>query len=96
MKRLYKFFLENLPRPLLIRLSYLFKLIAPLLYKGKKVHCPCCERSFSKFLSYGVASFHRDKNIQLSISGGSQKQKYDKFLKNISHARIPVDMSLKF
>ncbi|MDG1148009.1 MAG: methyltransferase domain-containing protein [Crocinitomicaceae bacterium] len=60
MKKLYKFLLNKLPRPLLIRLSYPFKLIAPLLYKGNKVECPCCERSFSKFLSYGADVVHRD------------------------------------
>lgn len=60
MKKLYKFLLNKLPRPLLIRLSYPFKLIAPLLYKGDKVECPCCEKSFSKFLSYGADIVHRD------------------------------------
>ncbi|MEJ6777159.1 MAG: methyltransferase domain-containing protein [Crocinitomicaceae bacterium] len=60
MKKLYKFLLNKLPRPLLIRLSYPFKLIAPLLYRGDKVECPCCTRSFSKFLSYGADIVHRD------------------------------------
>lgn len=60
MKKLYKFLLNKLPRPLLIRLSYPFKLIAPLLYKGNKVECPVCERSFSKFLSYGSEVAHRE------------------------------------
>ncbi|MDX2361331.1 MAG: methyltransferase domain-containing protein [Crocinitomicaceae bacterium] len=60
MKKLYKFLLNKLPRPLLIRLSYPFKLVAPLLYKGDKVSCPVCERSFSKFLSYGSDIAHRE------------------------------------
>ena len=60
MKKLYKLLLNKLPRPLLIRLSYPFKLIAPFLYKGDNVECPCCERSFSKFLSYGADIVHRD------------------------------------
>ena len=60
MKKLYKFLLNTLPRPLLIRLSYPFKKIAPLLYKGNKVECPVCERSFSKFLSYGSDTAHRE------------------------------------
>jgi SAM-dependent methyltransferase len=60
MKKLYKFLLNNLPRPLLIRLSYPFKKIAPLLYKGNNVECPVCERSFSKFLSYGSDIAHRE------------------------------------
>lgn len=60
MKKLYSFLLNTLPRPLLIRLSYPFKRIAPLLYRGNDVECPVCERSFSKFLSYGSAVAHRE------------------------------------
>jgi len=60
MKKLYKFLLNKLPRPLLIRLSYPFKKVAPILYKGNKVECPVCERSFSKFLSYGSDVAHRE------------------------------------
>ncbi len=60
MKKLYKFFLNKLPRPLLIRLSYPFKKVAPLLYKGNNVECPVCERSFRKFLSYGSDVAHRE------------------------------------
>ena len=60
MKKLYKFLLNKLPRPLLIRLSYPFKMVAPLLYKGNNVECPVCERSFSKFLSYGSDVAHRE------------------------------------
>jgi SAM-dependent methyltransferase len=60
MKKIYKFLLNKLPRPLLIRLSYPFKLIAPLLYKGNNVECAVCEKSFSKFLSYGSDIAHRD------------------------------------
>jgi SAM-dependent methyltransferase len=60
MKKLYKFLLNKLPRPLLIRLSYPFKLIAPLFYAGNKVECPVCEKSFRKFLSYGSNVAHRE------------------------------------
>jgi len=60
MKKIYKYLLNKLPRPLLIRLSYPFKLIAPLLFKGNNVECPVCEKSFSKFLSYGSDIAHRD------------------------------------
>jgi SAM-dependent methyltransferase len=59
-KKLYKYLLNTLPRPLLIRLSYVFKLFAPILYRGNKVECPVCEKSFSKFLSYGSAVAHRE------------------------------------
>ena len=60
MKKAYKFLLNKLPRPLLIRLSYIFKLFAPIIYKGNKVECPVCERKFRKFLSYGSDVAHRD------------------------------------
>lgn len=60
MKKLYKFLLNKLPRPLLIRLSYPFKKMAPLLYKGNKVECPVCGKSYSKFLSYGSDVAHRE------------------------------------
>lgn len=60
MKGLYNFLLNKLPRPLLIRLSYPFKKVAPLLYRGNKVECPVCESSFSKFLSYGSKVARRE------------------------------------
>lgn len=60
MKKLYKFLLNKLPRPLLIRLSYVFRVFAPLVYKGDKVECPVCERKFRKFLSYGSNVAHRE------------------------------------
>lgn len=60
MKKIYSFLLNTLPRPLLIRLSYPFKKIAPFLYKGDKVECPVCEKSFRKFLSYGSKVAQRE------------------------------------
>lgn len=60
MKKLYKFLLNSLPRPLLIRLSYVFKFFAPWLYRGNKVECPVCNKTFSKFLSYGSSVAHRE------------------------------------
>jgi SAM-dependent methyltransferase len=60
MKKLYKFLLNKLPRPLLIRLSYVFRLFAPMLYKGNNVECPVCEKKFRKFLSYGSNVAHRE------------------------------------
>ncbi len=60
MKSVYKYLLNKLPRPLLIRLSYVFRLFAPMIYKGNKVECPVCELSFRKFLSYGSKVAHRE------------------------------------
>ncbi|MEM9050979.1 MAG: methyltransferase domain-containing protein [Bacteroidota bacterium] len=50
---MFRFLLNTLPRPLLIRLSYVFRLVAPFLYRGDAVECPVCKNSFSKFLPYG-------------------------------------------
>ncbi len=60
MKKIFKFLLNTLPRPLLIRLSYVFKFFAPVLYKGNNVECPVCEKSFRKFLAYGYGESHRE------------------------------------
>lgn len=60
MKKLYKFLLNKLPRPLLIRLSYVFRWFAPLIYKGKNVQCNVCNMHFRKFLSYGAEGHHRE------------------------------------
>ena len=60
MKKIYKYLLNTLPRPLLIRLSYIFRLFAPLAYKGQNVYCPVCDRHFKKFLSYGSNTAHRE------------------------------------
>ncbi len=60
MKKVYKWLLNTLPRPLLIRLSYVFKSVAPVIYKGDNVECPVCERSFRKFLAYGSKVAARD------------------------------------
>ncbi len=50
---IYRYALQHLPRPLLIRASYVFRRVAPLLFKGSNVECPICQNEFSKFLSYG-------------------------------------------
>jgi len=60
MKRFYKFLLNKLPRPLLIRLSYVFRLFAPLILKGNKVECTVCKKRYRKFLSYGSEVAHRE------------------------------------
>lgn len=60
MKKLYNYLLNTLPRPLLIRLSYVFKFFAPILFKGSSVKCNVCKKSFRKFLSYGSKVAHRE------------------------------------
>ncbi|KJD33504.1 SAM-dependent methyltransferase [Tamlana nanhaiensis] len=53
MKTLFKFILNLVPRPLLIRLSYLVKPILAFFLKGNKYTDPIDGKSFKSFLSYG-------------------------------------------
>lgn len=53
MKSLFKFCLNLIPRPLLIRLSYLVRPIIVLFLKGDKYTDPIDGKSFKSFLPYG-------------------------------------------
>lgn len=56
MKRIIKFLLNAIPRPILIRLSYLLRGISKIIYKGNKFTCPVCEGKYRKFLPYGYVT----------------------------------------
>nr|WP_299385239.1 class I SAM-dependent methyltransferase [Allomuricauda sp.] len=53
MSKVFKFFLNLIPRPWLISLSYWVRPIIALFLKGKKYTDPIDGRSFRKFLPYG-------------------------------------------
>jgi SAM-dependent methyltransferase len=53
MKRLVAVLLNIIPRPWLIRLSQPVMFLTSVLFRGKKVECPVCGGSFSRFLPYG-------------------------------------------
>lgn len=53
MQKLFRFFLNLIPRPLLIRLSYVVRPVVAFFLKGKKYTDPIDGRSFRKFLPYG-------------------------------------------
>lgn len=53
MKKLFKFVLNKIPRPLLIQLSYLARPILALTLKGDKHTDPIDGRQFKSFLPYG-------------------------------------------
>jgi SAM-dependent methyltransferase len=53
MKKLFKFILNTIPRPLLIRLSYIARPILALGLSGNKFTDPIDGRSFRSFLPYG-------------------------------------------
>ncbi|MFV8837878.1 class I SAM-dependent methyltransferase [Salinimicrobium soli] len=53
MKKLFKFFLNRVPRPLLIRLSYLARPFLLISLRGDNYTDPIDGKSFRKFLPYG-------------------------------------------
>ncbi|MBN2214106.1 MAG: methyltransferase domain-containing protein [Bacteroidales bacterium] len=61
MKRIIPVLLNMFPRPLLIRLSYIFMRFSCLFLKGDNVECPVCGGRFRKFLPYGY------KNVRENV-----------------------------
>ena len=53
MQKIIKFLVRKIPRPILIKFSFLFSKLISFFYKGNNVTCPVCENSFRKFLPYG-------------------------------------------
>ncbi len=56
MKKLFKFILNTIPRPILIRLSYVARPILAMLLKGTKFTDPIDGKSFKTFLPYGYGN----------------------------------------
>lgn len=56
MKKLFKFVLNTIPRPLLIRLSYLVRPVLALALKGDRFTDPIDGKSFRSFLPYGYGT----------------------------------------
>ncbi|MDX1332189.1 MAG: SAM-dependent methyltransferase, partial [Robiginitalea sp.] len=56
MKRLFKWVLKRIPRPLLIRLSYLVRPFLALWLRGDQYTDPIDGKSFRTFLPYGYES----------------------------------------
>jgi len=52
-QKVFKFFLNKIPRPLLIRASYLIRPVIALSLRGSKYTDPIDGKSFRKFLPYG-------------------------------------------
>ena len=65
MKKLFKLILNIIPRPLLIRLSYVARPILAFFLKGKKFTDPIDGKSFKSFLPYG---YGKQRNNVLSPS----------------------------
>lgn len=56
MSKIFKYFLNLIPRPILIRLSYWVRPIIALSLKGNRFTDPIDGKSFKKFLPYGYES----------------------------------------
>lgn len=56
MKSVFKFILNTIPRPLLIRLSYIARPILAFILKGNKYTDPIDGKSFNQFLPYGYGT----------------------------------------
>ncbi len=63
MKKIIKLFLKLIPRPLLIRFSYVIRKPLAFIYKGNNVSCPVCEKKFKKFLPYGYGKANKDNRL---------------------------------
>lgn len=53
MKSLFKFFLNKIPRQILIRLSYVFRPVLAFWYRGSKFKDPIDRKTYRSFLPYG-------------------------------------------
>src|SRR5690606_15381157 len=65
MKKLFKLILNTIPRPLLIRLSYVIRPVLAIALAGNKFTDPIDGKSFKSFLPYG---YGRQRNNVLSPS----------------------------
>lgn len=56
MKKIFRFILNTIPRPLLIRLSYVIRPVLAFALKGRTYTDPIDGKSFKKFLPYGYGT----------------------------------------
>lgn len=56
MKQIFKFFLNLIPRPILIKFSYFLAPVFSLLYRGNKLVDPIDGKQYRKFLPYGYGN----------------------------------------
>lgn len=60
---MFHFLLKKIPRPVLIRMSYLVKFFAPLLFYGKRYKDPINNKTYRKFLPYGYSEKSKRQNV---------------------------------
>jgi SAM-dependent methyltransferase len=81
MKKLFKFILNLVPRPILIRMSYLIRPVLVLWLKGDKYTDPIDGKSFRKFLPYGYEN-QRDNVLSPSTLSLERHRLLWLYLKN--------------
>jgi SAM-dependent methyltransferase len=59
---MFHFLLRTIPRPILIKMSLLFRHVAPIVYYGKKYEDPISGKTYRKFLPYGYSGKAKRKN----------------------------------
>ena len=81
MKRFFKFILNTIPRPLLIRLSYAIRPVLAFFLRGNKFTDPIDGKSFRSFLSYGYG-IQRDNVLSPSTLSLERHRLLWLYLKN--------------
>lgn len=60
---MFHYLLKKIPRPILIRISYVVKFFAPIIFYGKKYKDPINGKTYRKFLPYGYSEKSERKNV---------------------------------
>lgn len=60
---MFHYLLKKIPRPLLIRISYIVKFFGPVLFYGKRYQDPIDGRTYRIFLPYGYSPKSKRKNV---------------------------------
>ncbi len=63
MRKIIKFLLKYIPRPLLIKLSLILNKPISLFYRGNKVECTVCKKTFKKFMPYGYGNANKSNRL---------------------------------
>lgn len=82
--KLFKIILNTIPRPLLIRLSYVIRPILALILKGNKFTDPIDNKSFKTFLPYGYGT-QRNNVLSPSTLSLERHRLLWLYLKNETH-----------
>ena len=93
MKSIFKFILNIIPRPLLIRLSYVARPILAFFLKGNRFTDPIDGKSFKSFLSYGYEK-QRDNVLSPSTLSLERHRLLWLYLKNETDLFSDTETSL--